>query len=82
MPEVVGAAVIGEPDLVRGEAIIAFVVLRSGAETTPHDIIAHCVERLPNYMMPKEVMLVERLPINAHGKVVKNELRRLAAQPA
>jgi len=78
MPDVVAAAVIGEPDLVRGEAIAAFVVLRAGAMTTPRDIIAHCAERLPNYMVPRDATIIDRLPINAHGKVVKNELRKLA----
>ncbi len=76
MPEVVAAAVVGEPDLVRGEAIVAFVVLRAGAAATPRDIITHCMERLPNYMVPKEVAIIDRLPVNAHGKVVKNELRK------
>jgi long-chain acyl-CoA synthetase len=74
---VVAAAVIGEPDLVRGEAIAAFVVLRAGATTTPYDISAHCAERLPNYMTPRDVTIIDRLPVNAHGKVVKNELRKL-----
>jgi acyl-CoA synthetase (AMP-forming)/AMP-acid ligase II len=80
--DVVAAAVIGDPDLVRGEAICAFVVLRSGAETTPGGIIAHCAERLPNYMVPRDVTIIDRLPINAHGKIVKNELRRLIAEHA
>ncbi|MBP7688465.1 MAG: AMP-binding protein [Thermoflexales bacterium] len=79
MPDVVAAAVIGEPDLVRGEAIAAFVVLRTNAASTPRDIIAHCAERLPNYMVPKDVTIIDRLPVNAHGKVVKNELRKLVA---
>lgn len=82
MPDVVAAAVIGEPDLVRGEAIVAFVVLRTGATTTAHDVIAHCTERLPSYMVPKDVNFIERLPTNAHGKVVKNELRKMVAQTA
>jgi acyl-CoA synthetase (AMP-forming)/AMP-acid ligase II len=77
--DVVAAAVIGEPDLVRGEAIKAFVVLRTGAAVQPYDIIAHCAERLPNYMVPKDVVFIDRLPTNAHGKIVKAELRKLSA---
>ncbi len=80
LPEVVGAAVIGEPDLVRGEAIWAFVVQRSGAALTAADIINHCGNRLANYMVPKEVVFLDQLPTNAHGKIVKNELRKLASQ--
>jgi len=80
IPDVVGAAVIGEPDDVRGEAIWAFVVQRSGAQLSAADIISYCGGKLANYMVPKEVVFLDRLPMNAHGKIVKNELRKLAAQ--
>ena len=79
LPEVVTAAVIGEPDLVRGEAIKAFVVLRAGSQLTADDILAHCASRLANHMMPKEVAFIGQLPTNAHGKIMKTELRRLSA---
>lgn len=82
LPDVVAAAVIGEPDLVRGEAIWAFVVQRSGAALTSADIINHCGNRLANYMVPKEVVFLDHLPMNAHGKIVKNELRKQASQSA
>lgn len=80
IPELVAAAVIGEPDIVRGEAIVAFVVLRDGAVLTEKDILAHCAKRLPHYMVPKEVFFVPALPVNAHGKVVKTELRKQVIQ--
>jgi|WetSurMetagenome_2_1015567.scaffolds.fasta_scaffold25438_3 long-chain acyl-CoA synthetase len=79
LPEVVTAAVIGEPDLVRGEAIKAFVVLRAGSQLTAVDILAHCASRLANYMIPKEIAFIDQLPINAHGKIMKTELRKLSA---
>ena len=78
--DVVTAAVIGEPDLVRGEAIAAFVVLRPGAQVEPADIIAHCAHRLTHYMVPKDVVFVDHLPTNAHGKTVKTELRNMTSQ--
>lgn len=80
IPEVVAAAVIGEPDDVRGEAIWAFVVRRTGSEISAEAIINYCGSHLVNYMVPKEVVFLDRLPMNAHGKIVKNELRRLAAE--
>jgi acyl-CoA synthetase (AMP-forming)/AMP-acid ligase II len=79
LPEIVTAAVIGEPDLVRGEAIKAFVVLRAGAQLTADDILAHCAKRLASYMVPKEIAFIDKLPINAHGKIMKTELRKLSA---
>lgn len=81
IPEVVAAAVIGEPDLVRGEAIRAFVVQKTGAALTAKEIIDYCGNHLANYMVPKDVVFLERLPMNAHGKIVKNELRKLASPP-
>jgi acyl-coenzyme A synthetase/AMP-(fatty) acid ligase len=80
LPDVVAAAVIGEPDDVRGEAILAFVVQRTGAALSGAEIINHCAGRMANYMVPKEVLFLDKLPMNAHGKIVKNELRKLAAQ--
>lgn len=80
LPEVVAAAVIGEPDLVRGEAICAFVVRRSGSTLDETEIINHCGNRLANYMVPKHVVFLNQLPMNAHGKIVKNELRKLVAE--
>ncbi len=72
------AAVIGEPDLVRGEAIKAFVVLHAGSALTGEEIIAHCGRRLAHHMVPRDVVFIDALPLNANGKVVKTELRKLA----
>jgi acyl-CoA synthetase (AMP-forming)/AMP-acid ligase II len=81
IPEVVGAAVIGEADDVRGEAIWAFVVRRNNSSLEKNQIITHCANRMANYMVPKEVVFLDKLPMNAHGKIVKNELRRVIANP-
>lgn len=80
IPEVVAAAVIGEPDDVRGEAIWAFVVRRSASELSREAVINYCGSHLANYMVPKEIVFLERLPMNAHGKIVKNDLRKMAAE--
>ena len=80
LPDVVTAAVIGEPDLVRGEAIKAFVVLRADARVATTDIIAHCAHRLTHYMVPKDVVFIDHLPTNAHGKIVKTELRKMVTE--
>lgn len=80
MPEVVAAAVIGEQDEISGEAICAFVVLRTGSTLTAEEIRAHCSKRMANYMVPKYVEFLPQLPMNAHGKIVKNELRQIAAE--
>ncbi|MBI5953976.1 MAG: AMP-binding protein [Chloroflexi bacterium] len=75
--EVVATAVVGIPDPLRGEAIRAFVVLRSNAEVTDQTIINHCMQRLARYMVPRDVVFLQSLPTNQHGKVVKSELRKM-----
>jgi long-chain acyl-CoA synthetase len=75
--EVVSAAAIGEPDDFLGEAIKVFVTVKGGASVTSDALINYCKTRLVRYMVPKEIVIVNQLPLNAHGKVVKSELRNL-----
>jgi acyl-CoA synthetase (AMP-forming)/AMP-acid ligase II len=78
-PDIQQAAVIGMPDERLGEVGAAFVVLRPGATVTPDEIIAWSRDEMANYKVPRRVEMVDALPINATGKVVKDELRaRLA----
>jgi acyl-coenzyme A synthetase/AMP-(fatty) acid ligase len=77
--EVVAVAVIGVPDPIRGEAIRAFIVLRSNADVTENTIINHCMRRLARYMIPRDVVFIQSLPTNQHGKVVKSELKKIEA---
>jgi len=76
LDDVVESAVVGVPDERLGEVGRAFVVLRDGASTTEDDIISMCAERLANYKRPRYVDLVDTLPRNAGGKVLKRDLRR------
>ena len=69
------SAVVGVPDERLGEVGRVFVVLREGARTTEDDIVTFCAERLANFKRPRYVDLVETLPRNAGGKVLKRELR-------
>lgn len=77
-PDVLHAAVVGVPDELFGEAIAAFVVPRAG-RLEEAALKAHCNERLPNHKVPQHVYLVDRLPMNSFGKVLKAQLRRPAA---
>jgi acyl-CoA synthetase (AMP-forming)/AMP-acid ligase II len=88
-PAVAQVAVIGEPDERLGEVGCAFVVLRPGAaeghvdgpdEDVAASILGWCRARMANYKTPRRVLLVDSLPQNASGKVLKHELRALAAR--
>ena len=78
--EVSEAAVVGVPDARLGEVGCAFVVPRPGAAPTEAEIIAFCRDRLANFKVPRSVRTVAELPRNASGKVLKTELRDLAAR--
>jgi fatty-acyl-CoA synthase len=77
-PAVAEAAVIGTPDPVWVEAVTAIVVARAGQALCPDDLIAHCKTQLSGFKVPKRVIVVEALPRNASGKILKRELRELA----
>ncbi|HQF69958.1 MAG TPA: long-chain fatty acid--CoA ligase, partial [Promineifilum sp.] len=80
-PAVAEAAVVGVPDARWGEVGRAFVVLRPGETLDAAAVVAHCRNQIAAYKAPKSVVFIDKLPRNAAGKVVKDELRRLA-QPA
>ncbi len=80
LPGVARAAVIGVPDERMGEVARAYIVRAPGAELDEAAVIAWSRERMANYKVPRSVRFVEELPMNAGGKVLKNELRRMAAE--
>jgi HIP---CoA ligase len=69
------AAVVGVPDDRLGEVGKAFVVPRPGATIDADEVVAFAKERLANYKVPRSVEVVDTLPRNASGKVLKFELR-------
>ncbi|HVJ95564.1 MAG TPA: FadD3 family acyl-CoA ligase [Acidimicrobiia bacterium] len=80
-PDIRAVAVIGVPDVRLGEVGMAFVVLRPGAQVTGADIIGWSREQMANYKVPRAVEVLDDLPLNATGKVMKDVLRARAATP-
>jgi fatty-acyl-CoA synthase len=75
-PAVLEAAVVGAPDPVWGERIVAVVSLREGAHATPEEIQAHlAASALTSFKRPEEVRVVPTLPKNPVGKIDKKEIR-------
>jgi long-chain acyl-CoA synthetase len=67
-------AVVGVPDDLLGEALRAYVVLEGGAALTEEQILRFARSKLENFMVPREVVLLDELPQTESGKVRKGSL--------
>jgi len=74
-PAVLEAAVAGKPHPVLGEDVVAWVVLREGETTTVDELKASVRPLISDYKCPRDLRLVETLPRNAMGKLLRRELR-------
>lgn len=75
-PGVAEAAVVGMPHPVFGEEPVAFVVALPGTALDPEAIRKYCGTRLADYKVPVKVRVLERLPRNPAGKVLKRDLKQ------
>jgi acyl-CoA synthetase (AMP-forming)/AMP-acid ligase II len=73
-PAVRESAVIGMPDDVFGEKIVACVVLRNGAAVKAEDLRSHCSKFLPQLRVPKEIQFCGELPRTGSGKIKRASL--------
>src|SRR5690606_39174132 len=74
-PSVNASAVIGMEDPSRGEVALAFVELAEDAEFDEGALRSHCRERLSQYKVPREIRVIEELPRNPTGKIMRRELK-------
>jgi len=81
-PGVKEAAVIGVPDARRGEQPLAFIAVEDGVKLDEERLLEFARERLADYKVPRRVVFLPALPHNATGKMLKTELRGLAAKGA
>jgi long-chain acyl-CoA synthetase len=75
LAEVAEAAVIGEPDEVLGEVVVAFVALVPGASLTVDAILDHCRGHLARFKLPAQVHILPELPKGPTGKILRRALR-------
>jgi fatty-acyl-CoA synthase len=75
LPEVAEAAIIGVPSDKWGEVGLAVLALKPGATIDRATVVEHCVSRLAKFKIPNDIAIVDALPRNATGKVLKRQLR-------
>ncbi len=79
---VVEATVIGVDDKDYGQRLVAFVVLTDGTPVTPEELKQHVRDNLAGYKVPRDITVLEELPRNNTGKVLRRELQVRAADGA
>jgi len=75
LPQIAEVAVIGVPDEKWGEVGLAVVSLKPGGTLDPDALATHCSSRLARFKIPTDIAIVDALPRNAAGKILKRELR-------
>lgn len=78
-PAVATCGVVGKPDALRTEVVKAYVVRKSGVDVTARELQDWVKNRLAQYSYPREVAFLDALPMTVTGKVIRGELKRLAA---
>jgi len=76
-PSVKEVAVVGAPDVRKGEQPVAFVVANDGVVIDEKLLLQFVRSKLADYKMPREVVFLSALPRNATQKILKTELRKM-----
>jgi len=74
---VADVAVVGVPDALWGDAVLAFVVVKAGQEATPRELTSYCAERLAAFKRPVKVTILPEIPKGPTGKIQRRNLSGL-----
>ena len=77
-PDIADVQVIGVPDERFGEEVMAWVMLKSDAATSPDEIRDYCRGRIAHYKVPRYVKIADEFPMTVTGKIQKFRMRELA----
>jgi long-chain acyl-CoA synthetase len=81
-PAVQEVAVVGAPHMIRGETVMAFIVLHDDETASEEEIIEFCKGEIARYKIPRAVKFIDELPKSAIGKVLHRELRDMVWKKA
>jgi fatty-acyl-CoA synthase len=77
-PKIHQASVIGVPDPISGEKVLAYIIPNNGSSLTTVEVLNYCRENMAPYKVPADARFVDEFPLNATGKVLKRVLREKA----
>jgi long-chain acyl-CoA synthetase len=77
---VAAAAVVGRPDEESGEEVVAVVALHPGSRATPEELVEFAKARLAGYKYPREVRIVDAVPLTSVGKTDRKAVRTLVRE--
>ncbi len=75
-PKVENCAVIGVPDSITGESVVAFVEVRNNKTLSKEEILEYCRNNMYILKVPSDIIISDHLPKNPLGKVLKTELKK------
>ncbi|MRR17138.1 MAG: long-chain fatty acid--CoA ligase [Deltaproteobacteria bacterium] len=75
-PKVKDAAAIGVDDRLKGQVIVAVVALKEGVEAQKEELLSYCKDRLPDYRVPRTILIRADIPRDPAGKLLRRILRR------
>ena len=81
-PKVAEAAVVGRPDDLKGQALVAFVTLKTGVHAQPslrEELRAHVAKEIGPVAKPDDIRFAEALPKTRSGKIMRRLLKQVAA---
>jgi fatty-acyl-CoA synthase len=70
-PKVLDVSIVGVPDAIMGETVMAFVIQKDGTSLEAEEIVAFARGKIANFKVPRYVEIVDRFPLTGSGKVQK-----------
>jgi long-chain acyl-CoA synthetase len=77
-PKIKDAAAVGVPDRIKGQAIVAVIVLKPGVEADKQELLKYCRDNMPDYRLPRAILLKEEIPRDPAGKILRRMVRQEA----
>lgn len=79
-PDILDVQVVGVPDEVYGEEVMAWIILKDQVNITADEIKEYCKDKISKHKIPKHITFTKEYPMTASGKIQKFKLKEQAIQ--